>query len=77
MTRNLLAAELPMEVVTVVTDRNENLPFDVAPMQNVVASLTTADYTIAGLEDRVALERKSLPDLISCCGTERRDSSAS
>lgn len=29
------------------------------------ATLTTGDYTIAGLEDRVCLERKSLGDFVS------------
>jgi len=29
--------------------------------------LTTGDYSIAGLEDRVAVERKSLQDLFNCC----------
>lgn len=35
------------------------------------ASLVTGDYSIAGLEDRIAIERKSLPDLVACLGRER------
>jgi DNA excision repair protein ERCC-4 len=29
--------------------------------------LAAGDYSIAGLEDRVAVERKSLQDLLNCC----------
>src|SRR4030043_1479010 len=29
--------------------------------------LAAGDYSIAGLEDRVAVERKSLQDLFNCC----------
>ena len=36
-----------------------------------VGTLNVGDYSIEGLEDVVALERKSLPDLIMCLGTER------
>ena len=31
-------------------------------------TLATGDYTLAGLENIVAVERKSLADFISCCG---------
>lgn len=34
-------------------------------------SLDTGDYSLAGLIDRVAVERKSLPDLVACLGRER------
>jgi len=33
--------------------------------------LSTGDYSVLGLESIVALERKSLPDLISCVGINR------
>ena len=35
------------------------------------ASLTVGDYSLAGLADRVAVERKSLSDLVQCLGRER------
>lgn len=35
------------------------------------ATLKTGDYTIQGLEDRVAVERKSLADLWNCIGNDR------
>ena len=36
-----------------------------------VGALDTGDYSLAGLADRVAVERKSLPDLVACLGRER------
>lgn len=35
------------------------------------AALDTADYSIRGLEHLVAVERKSLPDLLACVGVQR------
>lgn len=34
-------------------------------------TLDTGDYSLVGLTDRVAVERKSLPDLVACLGRER------
>jgi ERCC4-type nuclease len=34
--------------------------------------LPTGDYSILGMEDRVALERKTLADLYACVGGERK-----
>jgi ERCC4-type nuclease len=36
-----------------------------------VGTLQSGDYTLAGLGDRVAVERKSLQDLTMCLGRER------
>lgn len=36
-----------------------------------VGTLTVGDYSLAGLTDKVAVERKSLPDLVACLGRER------
>ena len=36
-----------------------------------VGTLQTGDYSLHGLEDKVAVERKSLPDLVQCLGRER------
>lgn len=33
--------------------------------------LPTGDYSLAGSTDRVAIERKSLPDLVACVSSER------
>ncbi|MBN1420976.1 MAG: hypothetical protein JXP34_19550 [Planctomycetes bacterium] len=49
----------------------EQAPLDLVPLRTVRTTLATGDYSIRGLEDLVAIERKSLPDLIGCVGRER------
>lgn len=36
-----------------------------------IGTLETGDYTLAGCEHLVAVERKTIPDLIMCLGRER------
>ena len=64
-------AELKPEHIIAVVDTREQLPLDLAPLQTVAGTLATGDYSIQGLEHVVAIERKSLPDLLSCVGRER------
>ena len=66
-----IPAELPIEATIGLIDTREELAYALAPMGSERASLATGDYSVRGLESVVALERKSLPDLISCIGTER------
>ena len=56
-----------------VIDTREQLPLDFGPwgVEVVTAGLPTGDYSLVGLEDRIALERKSLPDLYGCVGHGR------
>lgn len=57
-----------LEVVVLVDTREqEPLVFPVARP----ATLATGDYSTPGLENVVAVERKSLPDLFACCGHGR------
>lgn len=42
-------------------------------VHSVYAHLKTGDYTIAGLESEVVIERKSLTDLYGSCGKRGRD----
>ena len=48
--------------------RFENLPNEGRKLvvRSVTRGLKTGDYSIAGFEHRVAVERKSLPDLFNC-----------
>lgn len=66
-----LPAELRPESITAVIDSREQLPLNLSPLQTVRATLTTGDYSLVGLENHVAIERKSLGDLLSCVGGER------
>lgn len=66
-----LPATLKPENVTALIDSREQLPLALSPLRTQVASLPTGDYSILGLEHVVAIERKSLDDLLGCVGCER------
>lgn len=60
----------------IVVDTREQAPFAFSGVQYQGAEVTTGtldtgDYSLAGLTDKVAVERKSLPDLVACLGRER------
>ncbi len=60
----------PTDLVA-ICDSREQTPLDLSPMRVERAGLTTGDYSLRGLEDVIAIERKSLPDLVGCVGVER------
>lgn len=66
-----ISSELKPEQITAVVDTREQLPLDLSPLQIVTGTLTTGDYSVKGLETIVAIERKSLPDLLGCVGQHR------
>lgn len=66
-----IPATIKPEQITAIVDTREQMPWDLAPLATRYATLTTGDYSIAGLEHIVAIERKSLGDLLSCVGRER------
>lgn len=60
----------------IVIDTREQAPFLFSGeryrgTETAFGTLDTGDYSLAGLTDRVAVERKSLPDLVACLGRER------
>ena len=59
----------------IVIDNREQTPLDFKPYDCTVerGSLSTGDYSLAGLQDIVAIERKSLPDLVACLMGEQRE----
>jgi DNA excision repair protein ERCC-4 len=63
--------ELRPEQVVAVIDTREQLPLDLAPLQSERGTLATGDYSVKGLVDVIAIERKSLQDLLGCIGGER------
>jgi len=69
--RPLIPAEPKPQQVTAIIDSREQLRLDLAPLQTEVGTMPEGDYTIKGLEHVVAIERKSLPDLIGCVGSGR------
>jgi ERCC4-type nuclease len=62
---------LKPEQVRAICDTREQCPLDLSPLQTVTATLATGDYSVKGLELVVAIERKSLSDLLGCVGRER------
>ncbi len=59
----------------IIIDSREQAPFAFRHERYAATveagALTVGDYSLAGLEDRVAVERKSLSDLVQCLGRER------
>jgi ERCC4-type nuclease len=66
-----MKSQLKPEHVVAVVDSREQRPWDLTPLRSVTDMLTTGDYTIRGLEHVIRIERKSLPDLLSCVGRDR------
>lgn len=64
-------SELKLEQITAIVDTREQAAWDLSPMQIVSKGLDVGDYSIVGLESVIAIERKSLPDFVMCCGSER------
>jgi len=71
MTNPTIPAEPRPEQITAIVDTREQLPLDLDPLQSVAGTLATGDYSVKGLEAIVAIERKSLGDMLSCIGGER------
>lgn len=60
----------------IIVDNREQRPFSFrgAPYDGVTVeagTLAVGDYSLAGLTDKVAVERKELADLVTCLGRER------
>jgi ERCC4-type nuclease len=66
-----MKANLEPEQVTAVIDTREQQPLDLSPLRTTNGTLSTGDYSVVGLESVIALERKSLADLVACVGRER------
>lgn len=60
---------------TIVIDSREQTPLNFKikdfEIPTLVKALPTADYSVKGLEQHIAVERKSLPDLVACVTRER------
>lgn len=65
-------ADLRLEDITAVIDTREQTPWSLDPLKTQRGTLTTGDYSIVGLEREIAIERKSLSDLLGCIGGSRK-----
>ena len=64
-----LAGTLP----TVVIDSREQWPIPIRRLPTIRGGLYSGDYSISGMENVFAIERKSIPDLVSCCAGSNRE----
>lgn len=55
---------------TIIIDTREQTPWTFT-LPTEVATLDAGDYSVKGLEHLIAVERKSLSDLLGCIGTHR------
>ena len=56
---------------TIIIDTREQAPFTFANLPSEPGTLDAGDYSVRGLEHLVAVERKSVDDLLACVGRER------
>jgi len=56
--------------VKIITDTREQIPYKFETPSEA-GTVPVGDYSIAGLENHVAVERKTLDDLIGCLTTDR------
>lgn len=64
-------SEIKMNELTAIIDTREQTPWNLSPMQSKPGTLVVGDYSLLGMEQVIAIERKSLQDFVACCGTER------
>ena len=55
----------------IIVDSREQNPLTFGNLPTAVVGLDVADYSVAGLQHLIGCERKSLADLVVCCGSER------
>ena len=56
----------------IVIDSREQAPLKFTRLEAVTGTLYSGDYSIRGLEDQFAVERKSIDDLANCCLSSNR-----
>ncbi len=56
---------------TIIIDTREQWRLEFPNLRATVDTLDAGDYSVAGLTHLIAVERKSLDDLLACCGRER------
>lgn len=66
-----LPSKLDPESVVVTVDSREQMPLSLEPLSVVTGCLHTGDYALAACPQLAVIERKSLSDLLCCCGSER------
>jgi DNA excision repair protein ERCC-4 len=65
--------ELADSEPVIVVDTREQEPLVFTRLPSRIGTLYTGDYSVAGLESLMVIERKSLADLVGCCVGESRE----
>ena len=65
--------ELADRAPVIVIDTREQEPLAFERLTSVPGTLTTGDYSVAGLQDLFSIERKTVADLVGCCMGENRE----
>jgi ERCC4-type nuclease len=64
-----------MNMPPIIIDTREQTPYHFSSIdpipETITATLKTGDYSLAGFENRIAIERKSAPDLFGSMGRGR------
>lgn len=63
--------KLKPEDITVIVDSREQKPLDLGNFKTITSALVTGDYSLKHRERQVAVERKSIQDLVNCLGHDR------
>ncbi|MDZ4345944.1 MAG: hypothetical protein U1E51_26320 [Candidatus Binatia bacterium] len=58
---------------TVIADTREQLVLPFYRLPVVRGTIRTGDYSFVGADELFTIERKSVPDLVSCCTASNRD----
>jgi ERCC4-type nuclease len=58
---------------TIIIDSREQAPLIFRNLTSGPGALTSGDYSFTGGEELFAIERKSIPDLVSCCAGSNRE----
>jgi DNA excision repair protein ERCC-4 len=66
-------AELADREPVIVVDTREQEPLSFTRLKSIRGTLTTGDYSVAGLEDVFSIERKTVADLVACCMGDNRE----
>lgn len=69
--RSRIPSDLSAANLVAIVDSREQNPLDLQPLRQVAGTLATGDYSLRGLETVIAIERKSLADLLGCVGQAR------
>ncbi len=59
----------------ILIDKREQMPYFFRGFEGVIPEITLlhcGDYSLPGFEDKIAIERKALPDLIACLMGDNR-----